>query len=60
MNYTKDTKKFKKDAQRLRREREDSGYGDVYSVLQSAIVPTIDDSFIDKRGDVLFAFDDSR
>ena len=57
MNYTKDTKKFKKDAQRLRREREDSGYGDVYSVLQSAIVPTIDDSFIGKRGDVLFAFE---
>ena len=30
LNYIKDTKKFKKDAQRLRREREDSGYGDMY------------------------------
>ena len=57
LNYIKDTKKFKKDAQRLRREREDSGYGDMYSVLQSVAVPKIDDSFIGKRIDVLFAFE---
>ena len=57
LNYIKDTKKFKKDAQRLRREREDSGYGDMYSVLQSVAVPKIDDSFIGKRVDVLFAFE---
>ena len=41
----------------LRREREDSGYGDMYSVLQSVAVPKIDDSFIGKRVDVLFAFE---
>ena len=41
----------------LGREREDSGYGDMYSVLQNVVVPTIDDSFISKRVDVLFAFE---
>ena len=46
LNYIKDTKKFKKDAQRLRREREDSGYGVIYSALQSVAVPKIDDSLM--------------
>ena len=56
-NFITDTKEFKKDENRLQREREDSGYGDMYSVMQSVVVPTIDDSFIGKRIDVLFAFD---
>ena len=55
--FIKDEKKFRKDALGLIKEREESGFGSIYSEMQSRVVPTIDDSFIGKKIDVLFKFD---
>ena len=53
----KDEVIFKKEAYRIRMNREAIGLGSMHSEMQSRVVPKIDNLFLDKRIDVLFCFD---
>ena len=55
--FMKDEGLFKEKANRIRMNREAIGLGSMHLEMQSRVVPKIDDSFLDKRIDVLFCFD---
>ena len=56
-NYIKDEEGFVRNADTIRKEREDMGLGSMYYEMQPRSKPKIDDTFVGKRIEVLFMFD---
>ena len=56
-NYIKDEEGFVRNADTIRKEREDIGIGSMYSEMQPRNRPKIDTTFVGTRIEVLFMFD---
>ena len=56
-NYIKDEEGFVRNADTIRKEREDIGIGSMYSEMQPRNRPKIDNTFVGTRIEVLFMFD---
>ena len=56
-NYIKDEEGFVRNADTIRKEREDMGLGSMYYEMQPRSKPKIDDTFVGKMIGVLFMFD---